>query len=514
METIPALLEALGNMFQPIPLLAVFGATIASIIVGVLPAITGALLVIMVLPFVFGVDPIVALPVMCALLASSGLGGSITAVLTGIPGDNANAPAVLDGFTMTRNGQAGRALGLCIATSVTSAVVGVVFSIIVIPLLAPILMKFKTVEMLLIIIVALLFLAVLTKGSRVKGLISAGLGLTLSCVGFHAQSGIERLTFGNMFLYDGIEVSTVLMGILAVPTLLELHAEGVPISAAGAAAGKLSELWKGIKEFYSTSAFWVWLRGTCVGYAVGIAPALGSTTAVWIAYAQAKASSKKQDEFGKGSPEGIVAPEGARAVCATADLLTTLVFGIPGSSIMVVILAAFLIMGIQPGPTLVVEHTALAFQMIMTMALGVIIAAIICFFGAPLMVKVTKVNPNMIFAILMPTILLGSYLAREYTVDIFVIGFTAFLGLCIKRFGFSAPAIILGFVMGGMFERTLNRSLDLHGVGLFWSSTPSTILSLLIVLTIFWGPIKSLAARALGRGNSNGNDDQNKEKVA
>jgi len=133
METIPALQQALGNMFQSNVFLAVFVATIASIIVGVLPAVTGALLVIMVLPFTFGADPIVAMPVMCALLASSGMGGSITAVLTGIPGDNANAPTVLDGFAMTRKGQAGRALGLALAVSVASCYLGVLFSIPVIP---------------------------------------------------------------------------------------------------------------------------------------------------------------------------------------------------------------------------------------------------------------------------------------------------------------------------------------------------------------------------------------------
>ena len=492
METIPALQQAFGNMFQPNVFLAVFAATIASIIVGVLPAVTGALLVIMILPFTFGANPIVAMPVMCALLASSGMGGSITAVLTGIPGDNANAPTVLDGFAMTRKGQAGRALGLALAVSVASCYLGVLFSIPVIPLLVPILMKFKTVEMLLIIIMAMLFLSVLTKDSRVKGLISAGIGLTLSCVGLHVASGIERLTFGNLYLYNGIEVSTVLMGVLAVPTLLELHAEGVAIAPPDAvSAGKLTALLQGVKELFSSHLL-VWLRGTMIGFAVGIAPALGSTAAVWVAYAQAKQASKKPEAFGNGAPEGIVAPESARAVCATGDLLTTLVFGIPGSSIMVVIMAAFMMMGIQPGPTLVIEHTALAFQMILTMALGVTIAAVICFFGAPLMVKITRVSPHMLFGILMPVIVLGAYVSREFAVDIIFIGITSLLGLCLKRFGFSAPAIVLGFVLGNLFERTLLRSIDLHGVGLFWSSPTAVVLIAIILIAIFWGPVQSL----------------------
>jgi len=231
---------------------------------------------------------------------------------------------------------------------------------------------------------------------------------------------------------------------------------------------------------------------------IGIAPALGSTSAVWIAYAQAKQSSKNPDEIGKGSPEGIVAPEAARGVCATAGLLTTLVFGIPGSAIMVVLLAAFLMMGVQPGPTLVIEHTALAFQMIMTMALSVLIGAVICYFGAPLMVKITRVSPHYLFAFLSPLIVLGAYVAREFNVDIIVIGLTSLLGLCIKRFGFSAPSIILGFVMGNLFERFLIRAVDLYGPGLFWSSPISIVLTAIIVIAIFWEPIKSLIGRMRG----------------
>jgi TctA family transporter len=381
---------------------------------------------------------------------------------------------------------------------VASAFFGVGLSILIIPLMAPILMSFRSVEMFLIILLALLFLAVLTKGSRVKGLISAGIGLTMSCIGFQSASGIERLTFGNLYLYDGIEMSTVLMGILAVPTLLELAAEGTEIAPIGAAAaGKLSELLKGTKEVIFKHPL-VWLKGTVIGYAVGIAPALGSTTAVWIAYAQAKQSSKNPDEMGKGSPEGIVAPEASRAVCMSADLLTTLVFGIPGSSIMVVLLAAFLMMGIQPGPTLVIEHTALAFQMILTMALGVLIAAIICYFGAPLMVKITRVSPHTLFAYLIPLILLGAFVAREFSIDIIVIGIAGLLGLCVKRFGFSAPSIILGFVMGDLFERYLIRSVDLYKGSLFWSSPTAAVLTALILLAIFWGPAKSLLGRMRG----------------
>ncbi|HOR00724.1 MAG TPA: tripartite tricarboxylate transporter permease [Anaerolineae bacterium] len=498
MQTIPALLEALANLFRPEVFLVVLAATIVSLIVGVLPAISGGLCVIMLLPFLFGADPTLVMPILCALMAVSGLGGSITSVLTGIPGDNPNAATVLDGFAMTRKGEAGRSLGLALGTGVLSGVAGVLLSIPVIPLMAPILMACKTPEMLLIIVLALLFLAVLTKGSRVKGLISAGIGLTMACVGSQAASGVERLTFGNLYLYDGIETATVLMGILAVPTLLELRAAGVSIAPPGSvAAGKLSEVWRGAKEVLLKHKL-VWLRGTLLGYLVGIAPALGSNTGVWIAYAQAKQASKNPDEMGKGSPEGIVAPESARGVCISADLLTTLVFGIPGSSIMVVFLAAFFMTGIQPGPMLVIQHTALAFEMLLSMALATLIAAVICFFGAPLLVKITRVSPHYLFAFLLPLMVLGAYVTREYPMDIIAIGLTALLGLAIKRLGFSAPSIILGFVLGDLFERYMVRSVNLYGLGFFMSSPISIVLTALIIISVLWGPAKALFVRLRG----------------
>jgi putative tricarboxylic transport membrane protein len=151
-----------------------------------------------------------------------------------------------------------------------------------------------------------------------------------------------------------------------------------------------------------------------------------------------------------------------------------------------------------PGPTLVIDHTVLSFQMILTIGVSVTIGAIICFFCAPLMVKITRAPAHYLFVYLMPLIVLGAYVVREFPIDTIVIGATALLGLCIKRFGFSAPAIIMGFVMGDLFERYLILSFNLHKIGMFWSSPIATVLTAVILVVIFWGPIKSLLGRARG----------------
>jgi putative tricarboxylic transport membrane protein len=498
MDILASFFNALGIVLSPTVFLVIFLTSIVAIILGIIPAISGGVMCILILPFMFGLDPYIGMPILCALVGVSGLGGSMTSILLGIPGDIANAASVVDGFPMTRKGEGGRGLGLALTANVLGGIIAVVFSFAVIPILIPAIIAFKSPEMFLIIVLALLFLTVLTKGSRLKGLIAAGIGLLLANVGYQTGTGVARLTFGSMYLYEGIETATTLMAILAMPVLLELHATGLtiaPMSMTG--AGKLSELFRGARELLGRHK-WIWFRSSVIGYFIGILPALGATSATWIAYGHAKQTAKNPEEFGKGAPQGIIAPESAANACHAGDLLTTLAFGIPGSSIMVIFLAAFLLMGVQPGPKLILEHSVLCFEMLITIALANVIGGAVCFLGAPLLLKVTRISPHYLFAYLIPIVLLSTYVTREYTLDLIMIGIMALLGLFMVRFGFSAPAMILGFILGRGFEKYLIMSLDVYGP-IFFTSPISIILLVLIFMTLFFGPLQKLAGRLLHR---------------
>jgi putative tricarboxylic transport membrane protein len=284
-------------------------------------------------------------------------------------------------------------------------------------------------------------------------------------------------------------MSTALMGIMAVPILLELNAIGVSIAPAGvASAGKLSELWKGAMELLRVHKK-LWFISSLIGYIIGVIPALGSSTAIWLAYGRAKQTSSHPEEFGKGSPEGIVAPESCNNAVEGGALLTTLVFGIPGSSIMVVLLAAFLMMGVQPGPKMIVENTAICFLMLLSVAVSNIIAGVTCFFGSTILLKTTRLNPVYLYATLIPLICISAFVGRGYVVDLLVITLITFLGLCLRRYGFSAPALILGFVLGRLFEYYLLLSLDLRGPLFMFSSPICVILIALIFISVFWDKI-------------------------
>jgi putative tricarboxylic transport membrane protein len=496
-----AFFQGLSNIIRPDVFLWIVIASWIAVIVGVIPAISGGTVCILVLPFLYGVDPMLGLPILCCLIAVSCVGGSMTAILLGIPGDNPNAASVLDGFSMTRKGEGGRALGIALTANVLGGMMAVALSFAIIPILVPIIMAFRSPELFLIIIVALLFLSVLSEKSRIKGLISGLFGILISCIGFQASTGAPRLTFGNLYLYSGLHPITILLGMLALPVMIELHALGKSIAPPEMeAAGKLNKMFQGAREvvFYHK---WLWFRSVIIGYIVGIMPALGSAVGAWAAYGQAKKTSKHPEKFGTGIPEGIIAPESASNACHAGDLLTTLAFGIPGSGVMVILLAAFVLMGIQPGPKMIVDYTALCFTMLITVAAANLIAGATCFFATPLLIKVTRISPVYLFATLIPIIGISVFVVREYMIDMAVVFLVTILGISMNKFGFSPPSLLLGFILGDQFEYYLTRSLSMFGPTVFFTSPICLVLIALIVFILAYSPVKQAITNMRKRRN-------------
>jgi putative tricarboxylic transport membrane protein len=488
---IEAFVQGMVNIIRPDIALGITLATTLSVIVGVIPAISGPLVVILIMPFVWALDPLLALPIMCCLIAVSCMGGSLTAILIGIPGDNPNAATVLDGFPMTQKGQAGRGLGLAITSNMMGGVFSVFLAFIMIPIMVPVIMAFRSPELCLMIVLALMFMTVLSGENRIKGLISGLLGILLACIGFQQATGMARLNFGNLYLYGGLNAVTIVLGMLAVPIMFQLSRGSDTIAPPEIkSTGNLSEIFKGGMEVILHHK-WLWLRSVVSGYIVGVMPALGATVGSWAAYGQAKKTSKHPELFGTGTPEGIVAPEAASNACHAGDLLTTLAFGIPGSGIMVILLAAFVMLGIQPGPKMLVEHTALCFTMLISVAIANVIAGLICIFGSTFLIKVTRVPFAYIFAFVIPIVVLSVFVARGYMIDVFVLAIISLLGVFMGKWGYSAPALILGFVLGDQFEYYLVNSLTMYGPLFFLTPICLGLISL-VILMIGYEPVKKM----------------------
>jgi len=476
-----AFVQALTQIFQPAVFIAMMFGIVIAVVVGILPGLGGPAIIILTLPFIIGRDPLMCLAFMTVLISANCTAGSITAILIGVPGESSNAAAILDGFPMTRKGQGARAIGAALTSSMMGGTVAVFLSFLMIPLVIPLLMQLRSPELFAVILLGMCFLAVLAQDSAIKGLISAGLGILFSCIGFQTKTGIERFTFGNPYLYDGIQVVVMLMGLLALPVLVELVSAGKPIDATDMSqVGTYKSLFRGALDVYNH--WWLWLRSTVIGYIVGVIPGIGGETAVWVAYAHAKQTSKEPETFGTGNVEGVIAPQSATNARQAGDMLTTLALGIPGGSSMVLILAAFILLGIQPGPKLLVDHTSLSFAILIIIALANIIGAVLCVFSLSLCIKITRISPVYLFCLILPLIYIGIYVYNGFFIDLIVMLGITVVGILLRKFKYSVPSLILGFIMGRMFEYYLWQAIDFNGPTFFM--TPISLALLFVVFLV------------------------------
>ena len=351
-----------------------------------------------------------------------------------------------------------------------------------VPLVMPIIMAFGQPEMAILILLGISFLAALTGGSVIKGLTAGMLGLLLSFVGYHTITGVHRFSFGAAALYDGIELIPLALGLFGLSELFHLLMKGETAIAQRAIA-KLSGVMEGVKDVWRHR--WLWFRSTIIGYVIGIIPGIGAEVANWVCYGQAKQTSKHPEKFGHGAVEGVIAPEAADNAKESGSLLTTMALGIPGSAIMALFLAAFLMVGVTPGPTMMIEHLPLALTLLLGVALANIVGGLICLFAAPQLARVASVHLDFLFPTILILALIGVYVATLSPLDFITVLAFGILGLVMKKYGYSRPALILGFVLGGLFENYSLLSIKIYGPLFFARPIPLTMLVIMILLLLF-----------------------------
>jgi putative tricarboxylic transport membrane protein len=473
--------EGLTNFSHASTLIGVTIGCFVGLLVGLLPAISNSMVVALLIPFIVGVDPMFALPMLTSMMSVNYTAGVMTTILVGIPGSSGNLATIADGFSMTRKGLGGRAIGVALMASATGGIASVVFSIALMPAVVPLVMAFRAPEMFAIILLAMCFMAAVSKGSTIKGLLSGCIGMLLGFVGYQQTTGATRWTFGSVQLYDGIGIVPIMLGLFALTILLEMRPGAKTIAPPDTSqAGNLGELWKGAKMLFSHMG--LWFRSSVIGYIVGIIPGIGGETAQWVAYGQAQKTSKDPSSFGKGNIEGIIAPETSTHAGKAGDLLTTMAFGIPGSVGMAYMMVAFLVLGIQPGPKMITENANVVFAILDSVALANVIGALMCFFGATILIKVTRVPPLYLFVTIMPFTLIGAYNDSNVMTDIVIMLIITVLGVFLRKNKYPFAPCVLGFVLAAFFERYFWRALSLQGPLFFL--TPISIF--LILCTIFF----------------------------
>lgn len=482
-----SMLNGLLPIFQPLDFSLMLLGIAIGLVVGILPGISGVTALVILTPFVYNMNPALALILLLSVHTVSNNGGSVTAILMNIPGDAQNAATLVDGFPMTQQGHPGRALGISLTSSSIGGIFGVMVLVLLIPLARPVMMALGSAEIFLFVLMGISFIASLSSGSVVKGMLAAFLGILFSLVGYAQGSGEPRMTFGWLYLFDGIRLIPLALGLFAVTTTFELMSTGETLARTDVAVPKKADLIDGVKTVFRH--WWLMVRCSVLGTLVGFIPAIGGTTAVWLAYGHAKSTSKHPEKFGTGYEEGIIAPEAAGNAKEGGALIPTLAFGIPGSTSTAILLGIFLVLGLQPGPLFLKEHPDLAFTMAWTVALGNVLASVVLALFTVQLVKVAFVPGRILGPFILGLVAIGAFAnERNFTDVIFTFIFGG-LGYAMTRLDYPKPALFLGFVLGLLAEQYFLITWDVYGL---------SFLTRPIVLVLVFIIILSLAHRQVG----------------
>ncbi|MGB3899421.1 MAG: tripartite tricarboxylate transporter permease [Mesorhizobium sp.] len=438
-------------------LVAAASGVMWGILGGALPGISPSIAMALLLPFTFDMTPLSAIVLLGATYIGAEYGGSIPAILIRTPGTNSAAATVIDGYTMHQQGRGGEALGLSLVGGTIGGLVGLIFLVLLTKPLASLALMFTPPAYFALGILGLSIIASLSEGSLVKGLIAGVAGLMLATIGTDPLSGVARFTFGNPDLLEGIHFIFIMLGVFAVAELMSKVTEREDPAMDGS-VGKGTRL-----KLPSLKKLWQLRRAQAIGTGLGIAegpiPGAGGTVAAFLAYNEAKRWSKTPEQFGKGSEEGVIAPEAANNAVTASALVPTLSFGIPGSNSMAILLGGFLIHGIQPGPLLLTSNPNLVYGLygglflanILMFAFGVVILA-------PCIWLVNRPKPYLTAAIFV-LVLSGIYSINHSLFDLGIVLATGVLGYVMRVLKFPALPLILGVVLGYMIESNYRRSL-------------------------------------------------------
>jgi TctA family transporter len=444
---------------------------------GAIPGLGGLVGLAILLPFTFDMDPYMAFAIMIGLIAVTSTSDTIPSVLFGVPGTSAAQATILDGHPMAKRGEAGRAFGAAYTASLIGGVFGALVLAISIPILRPIVLAFGSPEFFMMGILGISMVAVLSGNAPVKGLIAGGLGLAIGMIGMDPQTGIIRWAFGALYLWDGIPLVPVALGIFAIPEIVDLVIKGTRIADVPKEA--LKGVLVGIKDAFRHR--FLLLRCAAVGVWVGFMPGLGASVVDWFAYGHAMQTEKgARESFGKGDVRGVIAPESANNSKEGGALIPTIAFGVPGSASMALLLGAMTIQGLTPGSAMLTKHLDVTYTMIWSLAIANIFGAGICLLFTNTLAKIALVRIHLLAPLVIAVVFLASFQASAHYGDLWSLLFFSLVGWFMKRFGWPRPPVILGLVLSKLIENYLYISVSRYGAA--WLLRPIVIVIMLLTI--------------------------------
>src|SRR5512146_2306771 len=468
------LLQGFQIAFSPVNILWCLIGCVLGTAVGVLPGLGPAATIALLLPISMKMgSPVTAIILMSGIFYGAMYGGSTTSILLKLPGEAASVVTCIDGYEMAKNGRAGPALGVAAIGSFIAGTIGLVGLTMMAPPLAEAALKFGPPEYFSLTVLGLLLATYLTGDSPLKGLIMAILGLILGCIGLDPLSGAVRFDFGVADLQSNIDFVTLAMGLFGVGEILISLEKS---ETASILTTKIKNVFPTLADL--TRSAWAMVRGSVIGFLVGILPGGGAVLSSLISYAVEKRVSKHPEEFGHGAIEGVAGPESANNAAASSSFIPLLTLGIPGNASTAMIFAALLIQGVTPGPFLLKEHADVFWGVVASMYIGNVMLLVLNLPLVGMWAQLLKVPYAFMAPLIMVLTLVGVYSVNNSVFDIWVMLVMGIFGYFARKLTFDLGPLLLAFVLGPIMERSLRQALLMSGghPGIFFSRPISGVM--------------------------------------
>jgi putative tricarboxylic transport membrane protein len=505
LEILSDLIFGFSIVAEPLNLIFCFIGVFLGTLTGVLPGLGPVGAMCMLFPLTFQLPPITGIILLAGIYYGAMYGGTITSVLVNIPGEAATVVTCLDGYQMAKKGLAGPALGISAFGSFIAGTFGIILLMLAAPPLAEFALKFGPPEYFAVMFAALTIVTYLARGSMLKAWIMVTFGLILGSVGLDLFTGKQRLTLGILTLQEGLGIAPVVMGVFGLGEIFINIEQKIGVTEL--LTTKMKGLLPTLKQ-WKESAFPI-VRGTILGFFLGLIPGGGAVISSFASYALEKKISKHPERFGEGIIAGVAAPESANNSATAGAFIPLLSIGIPSNVVMAILLGAFLVHGIQPGPLLISEHPQLFWGVIASMYIGNIMLLVLNLPLIPMWVKVLKIPYTILFPIILFLCFIGVYSINSNVVEIFIMLFFGVIGYLMRKTGFEGAPLILAFILSPMLENAFRQSLRMSAgdFSIFFTRPISATLMGVALLSILTAILPFIRSRVRGVTEKAGDRD-------
>tara|TARA_A100001391_G_scaffold87150_1_gene57550 strand:- start:35545 stop:37605 length:2061 start_codon:yes stop_codon:yes gene_type:complete len=477
--------QALLTVLQPERIMFLWLGVLVGLAIGLLPGIGGLTGFALLVPFTYTMEPFSGIAMLLGMMAASSISDPIPSVLFGVPGTTASQATVLDGHAMAKKGEAGRALSAAYGSSLVGGLVGAAVLGLAIPILRPLVLTIATPELLAITIFGIAMVSALSGSAPLRGVVAACIGILVGMIGTNLMTGEQRWTGGVLYLWDGVPMLPVLLGLFALPELCDLAIKRRALTEErkfSATEGMI----KGLKDCVEN--WFLILRCSGLGAVLGAIPGISGSVLDWFAYGHAIQTEKgARQTFSKGDVRGVIAPEAATNASTGAILVPAIAFGVPGGAATAILLSALMVHGIVPGPEMLTRNLDMTYSMVWSIALANVFGAGVCFLLSGQLAKISTLRYTLVLPIILSIVYVGAFQGSKSWGDMIVLLGFGVLGWVMKQLKWARPPLILGLVLGALMERYMSISIMRYDAD--WLLRPGVIVLLGFSFLVLFRPL-------------------------